>query len=66
MQEHYMGYIIVVVAASDPDILFKWTPTCTIRAAGSKERLKEFKWDIHYPTSEQAELVGLLVSKKSR
>jgi len=63
MEESYKGYLIVV-AANGPDSKSKWMPTWRIFAQGSMRLLQEFRWELDYDTCEQAERVGLLVSKK--
>ena len=64
MEESYKGYVIVIAVANNSDNKSKWMPTCTILAPGSMRQLQEFTWELHYDTPEQAERVGLLVSKK--
>ena len=64
MEEHYKGNIILVTAG-DPNDKYKWKPTCKIKfTEGSRELIKDLQWDLRYETPEEAEGVGLLVSKK--
>lgn len=63
MEEYYEGYIIVVTVGR-ANRKFKWKPTCTILAEGSRSLIKDIEWVLDYETREQAERVGLLISKK--
>ena len=64
MQERYKGHIILVTTGH-PDDTNRWTPTCRIKFTdGSRELTKDLEWDLSYETPEEAERVGLLVSKK--
>jgi hypothetical protein len=64
VEEHYKGNIILVTAG-DPNDKYKWKPTCKIKfTEGSRELIKDLQWDLRYETPEEAERVGLLVSKK--
>jgi len=64
MQERYKGHIILVTTGH-PDDTNRWTPTCRIKFTdGSRELTKDLEWDLSYETLEEAERVGLLVSKK--
>jgi hypothetical protein len=64
MEEHYKGHIILITTG-DPDDKTRWKPTCKIKfIADYREVIKDLEWDLSYDTPEQAERVGLLVSKK--
>jgi hypothetical protein len=64
MEEHYKGHIILVTTGQ-PDDKYRWKPTCKIKFTdGSQELIKDLQWDLSYETSEEAERVGLLVSRK--
>jgi hypothetical protein len=63
MEEHYKGHTIMVTTGH-PD-KNRWKPTCKIKfTEGSRELIKDLDWDLSYDTPEEAERVGLLVSKK--
>jgi hypothetical protein len=63
METYYKGHIIVV-DVERPDSKSKWKPTCTVLAEDSRNLIKDLEWDLDYDTYEQAERVGLLISKK--
>lgn len=64
MEEHYKGHTILVTTGH-PDDKNRWKPTCKIKFIdGSGELTKDLEWDLSYKTPEEAERVGLLVSKK--
>ena len=63
MEEYYKGYTIVVTVGP-ADRKFKWKPTCSILAKGSRSVIKDIEWVLDYETCEQAERLGLLISKK--
>ena len=64
MQERYKGHIILVTTGHHNDTN-RWTPTCRIKFTdGFRELTKDLEWDLSYETPEEAERVGLLVSKK--
>jgi hypothetical protein len=63
LEELYKKHIIVVTTRRRSH-KFKWKPTCTILAAHSRKILMSLKWDLDYETREQAQRVGLLISKK--
>ena len=63
MEEHYKGHTIRVTTGH-PD-KNRWKPICKIKSThGSRELIKDLDWDLSYDTPEEAERVGLLVSKK--
>jgi len=65
MEEHYKGHIILVTTGHPDDKNNRWKPTCKIKFTdGSRKLTKDLEWDLSYETPEQAERVGLLVSKK--
>jgi len=51
MEEHYKGHVIRVTI-------------CRILDGASREFIKQIDWPLGYDTSDQAEKVGLLISKK--
>ena len=63
MEEQYEGYVIQVTTEKD-DSSFPWKPICRILDGASREIIKHIDWQIGYDTLEQAQKVGLLVSKK--
>ena len=64
MQERYKGHIILVTTGH-PDDKKRWKPTCKIKFTdGSRKQIKDLQWELSYETPEEAERVGLLVSKK--
>jgi hypothetical protein len=63
MEEQYKGHVIRVTTEKD-NSAFPWKPICRIMYKGSRELIKQLDWDIGYDTSDQAEKVGMLISKK--
>ena len=63
MEEQYKGYTIQVTTEHH-NRNFPWTPICRIMHKGSRELIKQLDWDIGYDTPDQAEKVGLMISKK--
>jgi hypothetical protein len=64
MEERYKGHTILVTTGH-PDDKNRWKPTCKITFIDdSGELTKDLEWDLSYKTPEEAERVGLLVSKK--
>ena len=63
MEKQYKGHVIRVTTEKDNSTL-PWKPICRILDRGSRELIKQLDWDIGYDTSDQAENVGLLISKK--
>ena len=63
MEEVYKGHVIRVTVENDKSS-FPWKAICRILDGTSREFIKQIDWEIGYDTSEQAEKVGLLVSKK--
>ena len=61
MEIRYKNHSIEVTSECTKKL--KWKPTCRVRAVG-QTLSKELEWDVDYATSEQAERVGLIVSKK--
>ena len=63
MEEQYKGHLIRVTAEKD-NSSFPWKPICRIMYQRSQEFIEQLDWDIGYDTPDQAEKVGLLISKK--
>ena len=63
VEERYNGHIIVV-AVADAGKKSKWIPNCRILDEDSRKLVKDLAWYLSYDTREQAEKVGLLISKK--
>ena len=63
MEEEYKGHVIRVTTEKD-NSAFPWKPICTILDGTGREFVKQLDWPIGYKTPEQAEKVGLMVSKK--
>jgi hypothetical protein len=63
MEEQYKEYTIQVTTEHHNDNC-RWKPICRIMYEGSRELVKQFDWDIGYNTPDQAEKLGLLISKK--
>jgi hypothetical protein len=63
MEERYKGHVIRVTTEKD-NSAFPWKPICTILDGASREVIKQIDWQLGYETSDQAEKVGLLISKK--
>ena len=61
MEEQYKGHIIRVTTENSA---FPWIPICKILEEASQTVIKQLDWPIGYKTPEQAEKVGLMVSKK--
>jgi len=57
------GHVIRVTTEKN-DSAFPWKPICRIRDGASREFIKQLDWQIGYDTSDQAEKVGLIISKK--
>ncbi len=62
MEEQYKAYIIRVT--TEHQNRFPWKPICRIMSEGSQKLIKQLDWDIGYNTPNQAEKVGMLISKK--
>ena len=62
MEQRYKGHVIRITTKKD-DNPYPWKPICSI-VNGSQELVKQFTWPIGYHTPDQAEKVGLLISKK--
>jgi hypothetical protein len=63
MEERYKGHVIRVTIEKD-NSAFPWKPICRIMYEGSRELIKQLDWNIGYDTPDQAEKVGLMISKK--
>ena len=62
MEEQYKGHVIRVTTEKDKGA-YPWKPICRIHGA-AREFIKQLDWPIGYDTSDQAEKVGLMISKK--
>jgi len=63
VEDQYKGYIIQVTTEHH-NSNFPWKPICRIMYQRSRKLIKQLDWDIGYDTPDQAEKVGLLISKK--
>ena len=63
MEERYKGQVIRVTTENDKGA-YPWKPICKILDGTSREVIKEIDWQIGYKTPDQAENVGMLLSKK--
>jgi hypothetical protein len=63
MEERYKGHVIRVTTEKDNGA-YPWKPICRILAGASREFIKQLYWPIGYESSDQAEKVGLMISKK--
>jgi hypothetical protein len=63
MEEQYKGHVIRVTTEKDKGA-YPWKPICRIMYQRSRELIKQLDWDIGYDTPDQAQKVGLLISKK--
>ena len=63
MEKQHKEHVIRVTTEKDSSA-FPWKPICRIMYEGSRELIKQLDWDIGYDTPDQAEKVGLLISKK--
>ena len=63
MEEQYKGYTIQVTTEYH-NANFPWKPIWRIMSKGSQKLIKQLDWDIGYDTPNQAEKVGMLISKK--
>jgi hypothetical protein len=63
MEERYKGHVIRVTTEKDKGA-YPWKPICRILAGASREFIKQLYWPIGYESSDQAEKVGLMISKK--
>jgi hypothetical protein len=61
MEKQYKGHVLRVTMDSNA---FPWKPVCRILDGVSQEFIKQLDWPLGYDTSDQAEKVGLLISKK--
>jgi hypothetical protein len=62
IEKHYKGHVIRVTTEKDKGA-YPWKPICRIHGA-AREFIKQLDWPIGYDTSDQAEKVGLMISKK--
>jgi hypothetical protein len=63
MEEQYKGHVIRVTTEKD-NSAYPWKPICKILDGASREFIKQIHWQIGYDTPDQAEKVGLVISKK--
>ncbi|PWT78202.1 MAG: hypothetical protein C5B58_15570 [Acidobacteria bacterium] len=63
MEEQYKGHIIRVTTEKDGSA-FPWIPICRILDEASRAVVKEIDWQLGYATPDNAEKVGILISKK--
>jgi hypothetical protein len=63
MEQRYKGHVIRITTEKDNSV-YPWTPICRILDGGSLELIKRLDWPIGYHTPDQAEKVGMLISKK--
>ena len=63
MEKKYKGHIIRVTIEKEKGA-YPWKPICRILDGAGREFIKQLDWPIGYNTPEQAEKVGLIISKK--
>jgi hypothetical protein len=63
MEEQYKGHVLRVTTEKDRGA-YPWKPICRILDREGREFIKQLDWPIGYKTPEQAEKVGLIISKK--
>ena len=63
MEKEYKGHIIRVTIEEEKGA-YPWKPICRILDGAGREFIKQLDWPIGYNTPEQAEKVGLIISKK--
>ena len=63
MEEQYKGHVLRVTTEKDKGA-YPWKPICRILDREGRESIKQVDWPIGYKTPEQAEKVGLIISKK--
>jgi hypothetical protein len=63
MEKIYKGHLIQITVEKDDDVR-PWNPTCRVLDGASLELIKQFDWHVGYATPDQAEKIGLLLSKK--
>jgi hypothetical protein len=63
MEEQYKGHVIRVTTEKD-NSAYPWKPICKILDGAGREFIRQLDWPIGYKTPEQAEKVGLIISKK--
>jgi hypothetical protein len=63
MEEQYKGHVIRVTTEKDKGA-YPWKPICRILDGASREFIKQLEWQIGYERPDQAEKVGMLISKK--
>ena len=63
MEEQYKGHIIRVTTEKDKGA-YPWKPICRILDGASREFIKQLDWQVGYDRPDQAEKVGMLISKK--
>jgi hypothetical protein len=63
MEEQYKGHVLRVTIEEEKGT-YPWKPVCRILDGAGREFIKQLDWPIGYNTPEQAEKVGLIISKK--
>ena len=63
MEEQYKGHVIRVTTEKD-NSAYPLKPICRILDGASREFIKQIDWQIGYDTPDQAEKVGLILSRK--
>ena len=63
MEEQYKGHVIRITTERG-NSAYPWKPICRILDGASRESVKQLDWPLGYDTRDQAEKVGLLISKK--
>ena len=63
MEERYKAYVIRVTTEKD-NSAFPWKPICRILDGATGKLVKEIDWQIGYDSPDQAEKVGLILTRK--
>jgi len=63
VEEQYKEHIIRVTTEKD-NSAYPWKPFCRIFEGATRESIKQIDWQLGYKTPDQAEKVGMLLSKK--
>jgi two-component system, LuxR family, sensor kinase FixL len=63
MEKEYKGHVMRVTIEEEKGA-YPWKPICRILDGAGREFIKQLDWPIGYNTPEQAEKVGLIISKK--
>ena len=62
MKEQYKGHVLRVTIEEEKGA-YPWKPVCRILDRAGRKFIKQLDWPIGYNTPEQAEKVGLIISK---